>query len=301
MKFKKLVAVDNIGFPVSEYEKLGDFAEEFIIHNDYPKDKETVISRIGDADCILVSWNTRIGRDILSACPNLRYVGMCCSLYDEKSANVDIAASRELGITVRGVRDYGDWGVVNFVVCELIELLQGFGSHQWKDEPMELTGIKVGIIGLGVTGSMVAQALKSLGAEVSYYDAQRKPSLEKEGITYMELDTLLKTCQIISTHLPKHIRILDDIKLSILGCGKIIINPSLGPTYELAAVKKWLSDKSNYLISEKSSMTEWLNELLPYDNFIYTDKVCGMTRQAKFRLCQKVMDNMHSYLNENRC
>jgi lactate dehydrogenase-like 2-hydroxyacid dehydrogenase len=55
---------------------------------------------------------------------------VCCSLYDEKSANVDITAARELGIIVFGVKDYRDEGMAEYVICQLISLLKGLGKHQ---------------------------------------------------------------------------------------------------------------------------------------------------------------------------
>jgi phosphoglycerate dehydrogenase-like enzyme len=65
---------------------------------------------------VLLSSNARIDREVLLACPDLRYVGMCCSLYSEESANVDIPCARERGILVKGIRDYGDRGVVEYVL-----------------------------------------------------------------------------------------------------------------------------------------------------------------------------------------
>ena len=47
---------------------------------------------------------------------------MCCSLYSEESANVDIAFARSKGITVLGIRDYGDRGVVSEYFMDLIFL-----------------------------------------------------------------------------------------------------------------------------------------------------------------------------------
>jgi len=48
---------------------------------------------------------------------------MCCSLYDEDSANVDIKIAKLNNIEVRGVRDYGDEGLIEFIISELIRLL----------------------------------------------------------------------------------------------------------------------------------------------------------------------------------
>ena len=57
-------------------------------------DDDEIVRRIGDADGVLVSYTSRIGREVLERCPQVRYVGMCCSLYSEASANVDIAYAR---------------------------------------------------------------------------------------------------------------------------------------------------------------------------------------------------------------
>jgi 2-oxoglutarate ferredoxin oxidoreductase subunit gamma len=52
---------------------------------------------------------------VLDACPNIRYIGMCCTLYNPESSNVDVIEARKRGITVLGVKDYGDEGVVEYV------------------------------------------------------------------------------------------------------------------------------------------------------------------------------------------
>lgn len=187
--FKKIVVVDDTGLRPWALERLFALAKDVVCYDDIPVDGEDVISRIGDADGVLVSYNTRIGRQVIGACPGIKYIGMCCSLYSEESANVDIAAARERGIMVSGIRDYGDEGVVEYVISELVRLLHGFGAHQWKKEALELTGQKVGIVGLGRTGKMIGDALRFLGAEVSYFGRNRKREAEKprsrEGRIYL--------------------------------------------------------------------------------------------------------------------
>ena len=158
------------------------------------------MNRIGDADCVLVSYNTQIRRNVIEACPNIKYIGMCCTLYSESSANVDIAAARERGITVLGIRDYGDEGVVEYVISELVRLLHGFGGKQWRHKAYELGGQKVGIVGLGRTGRMIADALRFLGAEVYYFSRTRKPDAEAAGIAYLPLRELLPEVDILCTH-----------------------------------------------------------------------------------------------------
>ena len=161
--FEKIVVVDSTGLNTWGVERLKELGKEVVFYTGIPKTDEEIVNRIGDADCVLVSYNTQIRRNVIEACPNIKYIGMCCTLYSESSANVDIAAARERGITVLGIRDYGDEGVVEYVISELVRLLHGFGGKQWKHKAYELGGQKVGIVGLGRTGRMIADALRSWG------------------------------------------------------------------------------------------------------------------------------------------
>ena len=70
---------------------------------------------------------------------------------------MDIEAARNLGIEVKGVRDYGDEGTVEFIFAELISLFKGLGEHKWRNEATELKNKSIGIVGLGTLGRMVAK------------------------------------------------------------------------------------------------------------------------------------------------
>ena len=126
MTFKKITVIDNCGLTTPEIEKISLLSEEAIsIYNDYPETDKEIIDRIGESDCVLVSWHTKINAGILKATSSLKFIAMCCSLYDESAANVDIIEARKLGIEVKGVRDYGDNGTVEFIFAQLIFLLNG--------------------------------------------------------------------------------------------------------------------------------------------------------------------------------
>ena len=126
-KFRKLVAIEPVSLVPEAENELGQYAEEVVLYPDIPADDAEIIRRIGDADGVLVSYTSRISGEVIQSCPSIRYIGMCCSLYSEESANVDIACARSLGIQVLGIRDYGDRGVVEYVLHQLIGLLHGFG------------------------------------------------------------------------------------------------------------------------------------------------------------------------------
>ena len=143
--FQKLVAIEPVSLVLSAEKALYSFADEVVMYSDIPAGDNEIIARIGDADAVLLSYTSQINRYILERCPNVRYIGMCCSLYSPESANVDIRYANERGITVTGIRDYGDEGVIEYVVSELVRCLHGFGQKPWEGIPREITGLKVGI------------------------------------------------------------------------------------------------------------------------------------------------------------
>jgi lactate dehydrogenase-like 2-hydroxyacid dehydrogenase len=296
MHFKKIVSVDNTGIMEKERERLGTIAEEVIFYDDYPRDEAQILKRICDADAVLVSWNTLLPGHILKQCPKLRYIGMCCSLYDEKSANVDIATAKELGITVLGVRDYGDEGMAEYIICQLIYLLKGLGRHQWKQDALELTGHKLGLIGMGATAGMVADRAAAFGMQVFYHSRTRKPEQEAKGYHYMELLPMLETVDIVSTHVPKHTIVLNSEQFDALGAGKILVNTSLEPTFDMKAFDAWIRREGNYAIFDRVAMGLKYDILKKYDRVIYTDKVSGWTVQAKQRLSLKAVENIERYI-----
>lgn len=299
MKFNKIVCIDKTGLESWAVEELKKYSIKPIeIFDDYPQNDNEIIHRIKDADCVLVSWNTQISKEVIETCKQVKYIGMCCSLYDESSANVDIKAARANNIEVRGIRDYGDEGLVEFIISELIRLLKGLGEHQWRNEPVELTQRKIGIIGMGTTGRMLAKIASTFGMKVYYFSRNRKLDIEKEGIEYLSLNELLKITEIISIHLPKNTIVLGKDEFSLFGNGKILINTSLGTPFEVPAFLEWIQRKGNFVICDEDGAGSFKKEFEKYSNIIVSKKVAGWTKEARQRLSNKVLQNIEEFLKE---
>ena len=131
-QFNKLVAIEPVSLTKWGVDEINKMAKEVIQYNDIPSDDDEIVSRIGDADAVLLSYTSQLTANAMKRCPNIKYVGMCCSLYSPESANVDIRYAEQTGITVTGIRDYGDEGVVEYVVSELVRLMHGFGEEPWE-------------------------------------------------------------------------------------------------------------------------------------------------------------------------
>ena len=297
-RFRKLVEAGPIGLQPWAEEKLGCYASEIIRFDTLPENEDELVARIGDADAVLVRTQPAVPASVLSRCSSLRYVGMCCSLYSKESANVDIDYAEKHGITVYGIRDYGDKGVTEFVVYALVRILHGYDWPMWRKRPKEITGLRIGFVGFGTSGQMTARLLKAMGAEISYYARSAKEDCEKEGMHYMPLHKLLEQSDVVITCLNKGVILLHEEEFRHLGNGKIMINTSIGPAADMPALKDWiLNDGNTFVADTAGAVGETYQEVKDRDNVLCPDVSAGMTEEAYDLMSQKVLDNIEKALS----
>lgn len=290
--------VDDCRLTAEAVTALQDFAELAVeVYTDIPSSNEEIIQRIGDADAVLVSWRTRMDAEVLQACPLLRYIGMCCSLYDESSANVAIAEAGKMGITVKGVRDYGDEGTVEYIFAQLISLCKGLGSCQWKNERVELTGKSLGIIGLGTLGKMVAATAQQFGMKVYYHSKTRKETLEQDNLVYLPVKQLVQFCDIITIHVPKNNLVITKEDFEVKKPGSILVNTSLGTTFDADACCAWIErDPGAYAIFDGDGAGIQYERFSKMSRVLLTNYSAGFTTEARERLSAKVIANIRLFL-----
>jgi phosphoglycerate dehydrogenase-like enzyme len=298
--FQKIAVIDFCGLTSLVLEQIAKLSKEPIkIFNDFPDSNTEILNRIGDSDCVLVSWHTKVNAEVIKSSPNLKYIGMCCSLYDETAANVDIVEARKQRIVVKGVRDYGDDGTLEFIFAELIYLVKGLNNHKWQAENRELRGKTMGIIGMGTLGTMVARTARHFGMKVYYFNRSRKLELEAEGFGFLPLNDLLATCDVISTHLPKNSIVIEEQNFKNKKANSILVNTSIGLTFDKNAFLSWLSeDPTSFAIFDGPGVGEYAEEFSKYPNIVISEKSSGFTLEAQSRLSEKVLENMQSFLAE---
>lgn len=296
-KFRKLVEAGPVGLQPWAEEKLGDYASEIVRYETLPENEDELVERIGDADAVLVRTLPLVPASVLSRCRNLQYVGMCCSLYSKESANVDIDYAEKHGITVYGIRDYGDKGVTEFVVYALVRILHGYDWPLWRKRPKEITGLKIGFVGFGTSGQMTARLLKTMGADISYYARSIKEECEKEGMHYLPLNDLLRDSEVVITCLNKGVILLHEEEFRQLGNKKIMINTSIGPAADMTALREWVLNDSNILISDTAGgIGDIYPEIKDRNNVLCPDVSAGMTEEAYDLMSKKVLDNIEKAL-----
>ncbi|NDV47762.1 dihydrofolate reductase [Paludibacter sp. 221] len=294
--FSKLVAIEPVSLVPTAEEALYSFAKEVVMYDGIPATDDEVAARIGDADAVLLSYTSRINRTALEKCPNVKYIGMCCSLYSPESANVDIRYANERGITVTGIRDYGDEGVVEYVISELVRCLHGFGQEPWDGMPREITGLKAGIIGLGKSGGMIADALKFFGAEVTYFARSKKPEAEAKGYRFLPIGELMAQSKVVCCCLNKNTVLLHEAEFQQFGNKKILFNTGLSPAWDKPAFVKWLNGNNLCFCDTLGALGS--ADLLNHPHVRCMQVSTGRTRQAFDRLSEKVLANLTEYIKK---
>jgi lactate dehydrogenase-like 2-hydroxyacid dehydrogenase len=287
--FKKLVSVDHTGIEEFVGNALNAFCDEVIFYNDYPTDDQIIIDRLKDADALLVSWNTKISQTVLEALPQLKYIGLCCSLITPEASNVAVNYAYHQNIKVTDVKHYGDDGVVEYILSELIQVIKSIKYGQVYTEQIELSDLKLGVIGLGILGEKVAKAAEFFGTEIAYYNRTEKES----PYTYHTLESLVQHCDVITTHLPRHAQVMTKSLFKTFSNQKIFINTSLSPTYDLDAFMEWIQNPTHYAILDIESLTsEMVETYKKYPNITMSKQVSGFTKTARKRLAMTVLNNI---------
>ena len=86
---------------------------------------------------------------------------------------------------------------------------------------------------------------------------------------------------------------------ALMGDRKILVNTSVGPTFEVDALKKWLRTcKHSYYLCDATGMGVARDALKDIPNVLYTPYISGKSVQSVERLSQKALANIRTFLSE---
>lgn len=211
----KIVALDvlSLSFSPEEWEPLRQLGE-LTLYDETPYTTEAIVERASEAEAILLS-KVPLTAETLWALPKLRYVGVYATGFNI----VDVAAARERGMTVTNVPAYSTNSTAQHAVALLLELCNNCGLHSdsvhagdwtraetfcyWKKPLVELSGLKVGIIGWGLIGSRVGEILHAFGAEILAYSRSRRNAPTWGPFQWMEMEEIFREADAVSLHCPQ--------------------------------------------------------------------------------------------------
>lgn len=210
-----------------------------------PAGQEDLGNRISKADLAVIA-NYPLKKEALDKACSLKYLCVAFTGVD----HVDIETCREKGIAVSNCAGYSTESVAELAMGMILSLYRKLAegadaAHHGKTgaglRGIEIKDRTVGIIGTGAIGYRTAQLAKAFGARVIGYNR----SHNHDDITYTDLDTLLKTSDIVSVHLPltaetRHF--INGEKLSLMKKEAILINTARGGVIDNKALAQALKE-----------------------------------------------------------
>lgn len=163
---------------------------------------------------------------------------------------------------------------------------------------------KVGLVGLGAIGSMVAEKLKALDVEVFAYDPfVSSEKAEKLNVTLTDLDTLFSTCNVISNHLAnkKELKNIYGYKLfSKMKKHSTFINTGRGAQVnEYSLALSLFLHPSHTVVADviKEEFFPFVSPLYWCHNVILTPHIAGSMGKEPQRMAYFMADAFEKYLN----
>lgn len=309
----KLVILDGFTAVSTDLslEPLRAYCDEMIVYERTPQTK--VADRIGDAEMVVIN-KTQMSREVLDQCPNLRYIGLFATGYN----NVDIACCRERGIVVANAPDYSSVSVAQLVFAYLLHF---YSMVDWHDREVhagawqncadfafynpaicELAGKTLGIIGFGSIGQKVAALAEAFGMKVLVCSRTKKPDFESEYLRFVPLEELLEHSDAVTLHcplFPETARLINEQTLAKMKPTALLLNTARGGIMDEQAVADALNAGRIAGAAVDVSTIEPIpadSPLLTAKNCVITPHIAWATREARERLIDIVAENLRAFV-----
>lgn len=305
----KIVLLDALTFGDIDLDGFFELGEVEVFQTT-PPDK--VQERIALCD-VIVTNKVVITDAHMSNTPTLKLICVAATGMN----NIDLESAKKRGIDVKNVAGYSTDSVIGHTFSMLFYLM---GHSRYYDEYVksgtysrseiftdiskpffEIKGKKWGVIGLGTIGRGVANIAKAFGAEVYYYSTSGKNS--STDFIHVELEELLKSCDIISIHAPlndKTDNLLDYEQLLTCKDGVIVLNLGRGGIVNENAVASVVDEKNIYfgldvLTKEPMEQNHPLLHVKHKERLYITPHIAWASVEARGRLIAMVIENIKSF------
>ncbi|WP_422444804.1 2-hydroxyacid dehydrogenase [Thermoanaerobacterium sp. DL9XJH110] len=273
-----------------------------------------LLEEIEDAELLLVHF-APVPRAVIEKAKRLKLIGTCRGGLE----HIDVEAATDKNIPVmhiiRNAEPVADF-TIGLMIAETRNIarshhaiMQGKWEKEFPNSGITTTfkELKVGLVGLGHIGCLVARKLCALGVEVLGYDPFVTPdSLLKKGINIKmtTIEDLFKESDIISLHL----RLTDDTQniidkklISLMKPTAYLVNTSRAGVLEEEAIVEALEKKK---IAGAALDVFWEepipagHPLLKLDNVTLTAHLAGDTVDAIPRSPKLLVEEINKYLEK---
>ncbi len=263
---------------------------------------------IHEYDGLAIRSSTTVDADMIAAAKNLKVIGRAGIGVD----NIDIPKATEAGIVVMNTPFGNSITTAEHAIAMMFALArqipqanQSTHAGKWEKKRFmgtELFNKKLGLIGCGNIGSIVASRAIGLKMEVLAFD----PFLTEEravqiGVQKVELDALYAGADFITIHVPKNkhtagminaksiSKMKDGVRIINCARGGIIVEADLLDALNLGKVAGAALD-----VFEVEPAKD--NPLFGLDNVVCTPHLGAATTEAQVNVALQVAEQMSDYL-----
>jgi glyoxylate reductase len=278
--------------------------------------EEQLIKESNDCDGILSSLTEKFDSDLIS---QLSKTVKIISNFAVGFGNIDINAAQKRNIVVTNTPDVLTDATAEIAVLILLgaarrakEGIEWANKKNWKWTVdfligKELSGSRLGILGMGRIGRAVADRARSFGMKIHYYNRSKlDKNLEKEAIYHKSLESLLSVSDFFSINCPatketKHIINKDTIKY--FPDGAVISNSARGDMIDDDAMVEALKNGKIFSLGldvyngEPNIHPEYLN--LP--NVFVLPHLGSATKKTRTAMADLAVSNIEEFFKTGKC
>lgn len=267
------------------------------VYDKTPADK--IVERTGDAEILMTSKNF-ITREVMEACPNLKYIGSLATGYN----NIDIAAAKDMGIAVTNIPAYSTDSVAQHVFALILELCNYVALHNdsvqkgnwtncehfcyWEKPMVLLKGKSLGIVGYGQIGRRVAEIAEVFGMTVNVYSRDREAAVKSD---FLSLHCPLTT---------ENAKMINKEFIEEMKDGAVLINTARGGLLNEQDVAEALRSGKLAAAAVDVASVEPIaadNPLLGLENCIITPHIAWSPEEMRMIICETLATNLQSWLS----
>ncbi|PSL46896.1 D-3-phosphoglycerate dehydrogenase/(S)-sulfolactate dehydrogenase [Salsuginibacillus halophilus] len=303
------IVITELNWPQG-IENLKSFAE-VTYDPELWKNRDDLLSKVADADAVIVRNQTKVDQELLAHAPRLKVIGRLGVGLD----NIDLEAARNAEIPVITAKNANAISVAEYVLSTMLIKSRNFfdvtasvKQGEWKRRDYtgeEIYGKTLGFIGMGEIGARLATRAKALGMNLLGYDPFVAPfdyPFQEIGIQESNFESVLSNSDFITIHVPfnKHTKdLISAEQLTKMKPGSVLINTSRGGIVneeDLYTHLKTNSDCFAVLDVFAEEPPPQNHSLFELDNVFLTPHVSGLTEQSQERTSVMVSEEVQKEL-----
>ncbi|MFO7760651.1 MAG: phosphoglycerate dehydrogenase [Thermodesulfobacteriota bacterium] len=271
---------------------------------------EELKSIISEYDGLVIRSASKVTRELIDAADNLKVIGRAGIGLD----NVDVPVASQKGIVVMNAPDGNATTAAEHAISMMMALTRNIpqatsrmkegGWDKKRFQGREVTGKKLGIVGIGRIGGIVANRAQGLHMKVLAYDPHMPEDVvDKMGIELISLDELCQRSDYISVHVPltkETAKIISTNEFKLMKEEAMFVNCARGGVVDEEALYDALVNNdirgAALDVFEKEPTSLETTPLLKLDNFICTPHLGASTAEAQENVASAIAEQMADYL-----